>query len=94
MAKETTTHDNAAEPLRDWRGQVLGVGDTVVYPGRRGSSIWINEGTVTEIIDQPGGRGPAIRVRTTGRSTAGGERTIRVVTLTALTSVTVVAEVA
>lgn len=33
----------------DWRGQEISVGDTIVYPGRASSSLWMNEATVLEI---------------------------------------------
>jgi hypothetical protein len=30
----------------DCRGVRIHVGDTIVYPGRRGSSLWLSEGVV------------------------------------------------
>lgn len=35
--------------LKDWRGTPIEVGSTIVYPGRHGSWIWMNEGEVISI---------------------------------------------
>jgi hypothetical protein len=32
--------------IKDCRGIVINVGDTIVYPGRRGSSLWLSSGIV------------------------------------------------
>ena len=32
--------------MKDWRGTPIVVGSTVVYPSRKGSSLWMTEGTV------------------------------------------------
>ena len=37
---------------KDWRGTEIKVGSKVVYPTRRGSSLDVEEATVTEIIPQ------------------------------------------
>lgn len=34
--------------IHDCRGIEIGVGDTIVYPGRRGSSLWLSTGVVME----------------------------------------------
>ncbi len=35
--------------ITDWRGNVITVGATVVFPGRQGSFLWMNEGRVVSI---------------------------------------------
>jgi len=35
--------------LKDWRGTPIEVGSTIIYPGRQGSSVWVNEGEVLAI---------------------------------------------
>lgn len=37
---------------RDYLGQTITVGDTVVYPGRQGSRMWMNNATVVELRPQ------------------------------------------
>ncbi len=37
---------------RDIRGIEIEVGDTVAYPGRAGSSMWMNVGRVLEIVNR------------------------------------------
>jgi hypothetical protein len=32
--------------IKDCRGIPISEGDTIVYPGRRGSAMWLNVGTV------------------------------------------------
>ncbi len=32
--------------IKDCRGVNINVGDTIVYPGRRGGSMWLSEGVV------------------------------------------------
>lgn len=39
--------------MLDFRGKEISVGSTVVYPGRRGSSMWLNQGRVTAIREFP-----------------------------------------
>lgn len=36
--------------FHDCRGREILIGNTVVYPGRRGSGLWLNEGTVVDIL--------------------------------------------
>lgn len=36
--------------LRDWRGTPIEIGSTIVYPGRHGSSMWMVEGKVRNIV--------------------------------------------
>jgi len=40
--------------VKDFLGNEIEVGDTIVYPGRASSSLWMNKATVLEVID-PGG---------------------------------------
>lgn len=35
--------------LRDWRGSEVNIGDTVVYPSREGSKMWMTEGEVVTV---------------------------------------------
>ena len=48
--------------MKDIRGFKILRGDIVVYPGRRGSSLWMNQGEVTNITKR------GIRVRRTPRN--------------------------
>lgn len=36
--------------LKDWRGAELRVGDTIVYPGRMSSSLWLTEAEIVEVM--------------------------------------------
>jgi hypothetical protein len=36
--------------MKDFLGQDITVGRTVVYPGRQGSRMWMNRATVTELL--------------------------------------------
>jgi hypothetical protein len=36
-------------PVKDWRGETISVGDTVVCPGQRGGALFLTEGVVTHI---------------------------------------------
>lgn len=50
----------------DFRGKALNVGDTIAYPGRSGSNLWMNEGEIIAIrfkIDQWGRSLPTLSVR-------------------------------
>lgn len=38
---------------KDFFGNVIKVGDCIVYPGRQGSSMWMNVGTVIAIGSKP-----------------------------------------
>lgn len=35
---------------KDFRGVDIEIGDTIVYPGRHSSSLWLNEMVVTDIV--------------------------------------------
>jgi len=35
--------------MKDWRGTPIKVGSTVVYPSRKGSSLWMIEGVVQSL---------------------------------------------
>ena len=37
--------------MKDWRGTPITVGSRIVYPGRYGSSMWISESIVDEVIE-------------------------------------------
>jgi hypothetical protein len=39
--------------VTDSRGVEINKGDTVIYPGRSGSSVWNNIATVLDIVDSP-----------------------------------------
>lgn len=52
--------------IHDCRGIEIGVGDTIVYPGRRGSSLWLSEGVVLEPV-YPSQRTLTVRRTSTGR---------------------------
>lgn len=77
--------------LKDWRGTPIVVGSTVVYPGRGGSAMWLNEATVLEVgeVDVYHLRVPRLKVQqtnTTGYSLNTGPSYLR-----AIDRVTVVA---
>jgi hypothetical protein len=64
--------------MRDWRGTEIEVGSRVIYPVRMGSSMWMTEIEVTEVIED--GRAPGqsantgfIRGRTQNSSSGGKE---------------------
>jgi hypothetical protein len=40
--------------MKDAVGNTLGIGDLIVYPGRQGSSLWLNMGEVLELDDEAG----------------------------------------
>jgi hypothetical protein len=71
------------EPLKDWRGVPMNVGDTVVYPVRQSSSMWMEEGEIIEIssVDKYYGPQPQVKVR---------KKDGRISTLTSLGRLTVV----
>lgn len=35
--------------MKDFLGQDINVGDTIVYPNRQGSNLWMNQAQVTEV---------------------------------------------
>lgn len=37
--------------MKDFLGQDINSGDTVVYPGRQGSNMWMNSATVLDLLD-------------------------------------------
>lgn len=69
--------------MLDFRGVEIRVGSTIVYPGRQGSSIWLNAAEVVRVEDAQ------LRVRVTGNSE--GVTQNRLTTLTAVDRVAVVA---
>lgn len=81
--------------LKDWRGEPIEVGATVVYPARVSSSMWMVEAEVKEIFQkQTGWRGElswALKVQplrmTRNRDSL---RDKRATTLTELSRVTVI----
>lgn len=40
----------------DWRKIPIFPGSSIVYPGRRGSNVWMNEAIVTKVTDGPNTR--------------------------------------
>jgi hypothetical protein len=40
----------SSEGPRDFLGRVIKVGDSIVYPGRSGSALWMNAATVEEVL--------------------------------------------
>lgn len=42
--------------MKDFRGNEIKVGDTVIYPGRSGSTCWMNQAVVLEIQEGQGDR--------------------------------------
>lgn len=42
----------------DYLGKEITVGQQIVYPGRRGSSLWMNRACVTGFTEQHGWAGP------------------------------------
>lgn len=78
--------------MKDWRGTPIEVGSRIVYPGRQGTWLWLNEGEVEEFgeVERFGVPFPTLRVR---RIRDSGWRDVpegRLVTLTAVRNVTVV----
>lgn len=37
--------------MKDFLGQPIASGNTVVYPGRQGSRMWMNRALVIEVLD-------------------------------------------
>lgn len=58
---------NESDPLVDFRGTAIRPGDTIVYPGRRGSALWLSEGVVLEPAI-PGQRSLTVKRAKTGRT--------------------------
>ena len=84
------------EPFKDWRGQVIEVGDVIYYAVKESCSVVINEARVTAIESRENWSGkevPAIKVhwlRSTDGDYAREWRTIFDVWLTAMDTVTLV----
>jgi hypothetical protein len=38
--------------VKDFMGRVIRPGDTIVYPGRRSSSLWLNKAKVVEVSER------------------------------------------
>ena len=38
---------------RDIRGNLIGIGDTIAYPSRQGSSMWLSIGTIIDLKYDP-----------------------------------------
>lgn len=79
--------------FRDFLNRELRVGDTIVYPGRHGSSLWMNAATILELVEATDSKPACIKARiqaaTGWRRTFAGRQTL--VTLRALDNVVVVA---
>lgn len=50
MLKTMPTTDNPSVPANDFLGRLIAVGHTVVYPVRRGSKMWMQKASVTEVV--------------------------------------------
>ena len=50
LDKPTLTIDNPTVSANDFLGCLIEVGHTVVYPVRRGSKMWMQRASVTEIV--------------------------------------------
>lgn len=82
--------EQQTEQIRDWRGTPIVVGSVVVYPGRYGSTMWMSEAEVIEILERdtwPNGKHTAVKVRRIRDNYGDAESTSY---LTALSRVTVV----
>lgn len=81
----------------DWRGVPITVGSTVVYPGRQGSSHWMNEAEVNAITYEDSWRGPStvtvLHVRRTRCSWATASGTSKLRRIDRVTVVAPAAEV-
>jgi hypothetical protein len=49
-ASDIVSVEDPSSHAVDFRGNRIKVGDTIVYPGRSGSSMWMQEAKVTEIV--------------------------------------------
>ena len=84
------------EPFKDWRGNVIDVGDTIYYAVKESTSVVLNEARVTAIEMRESWSGkevPAIKVhwlRSTDGESARAWRMIFDVWLTAMDTVTLV----
>lgn len=80
----------------DFRGLSLAVGQTIVYPGRASSSLWMNAGIILEIKSTKDYRGRenwTLKVqRTHGRSWNKPEDLIKPVSITNLSNVVIIGE--
>ena len=66
-----STSDRGGGTMKDWRGTEIAVGSGRGYPGRKGSSMWMVEGTVVKVIlGGPPTRSGVGRTRTWSRSCA------------------------
>ena len=50
LDKPTPTINNRSVPAKDFLGCSIEVGRTVVYPVRRGSKMWMQKASITEIV--------------------------------------------
>lgn len=48
---------------KDFFGNTIKVGDCIVYPGRQGSSMWMNKGTVMAIGQKGDPYAPVLQVK-------------------------------
>ena len=86
------------EPVKDWKGNVIEVGDIIYYAVKESTSVVLNEARVTEIktgFDWNGNPSPYIKVhwlRSTGGEWASKWRTVFDVWLSAMDTVTLVSK--
>ena len=64
----------APSMLSDFRGTLISIGDTVVYPRRRGSAMWMVEGTVEDFGYDNYGE-PFVMIQRTAESAAFADST-------------------
>jgi len=77
----------------DYFGNQIEVGDTIVYPGRQGSSLWMNHMVVTKVTGLPDSFRPdRLHLRVTGKSRQGVDGPERTSTLTEVDRVVIIAK--
>jgi hypothetical protein len=72
------------EHVAGFNDTTLSIGMNVIYPGRRGSSLWLSQGTITEIGHQPTYNGGFDYVKVSRKANSIFEHDGRVVQLTRL----------
>ena len=75
------------EHVQGFNDTTLAVGMNVVYPGRQGSSLWLNQGTITEIGFQPTYSGGYDYIQVSRKANDQWEHDGRIVTVTKLKNV-------
>jgi hypothetical protein len=66
--KRLQNRSKVMNEIKDCRGVTINAGDTIVYPGRRGSNLWLSSGVVqTSGVDIPFGKSIMVRRSDTNR---------------------------